>query len=122
MEGTCAICGAYGYVEKHHTIYRSQAVYMRTIKVNLINLCKEHHTGNTGAHLCKKTDLKLKKGLQFKLEFMFFKSHYSKNEIRDVLDCSDFDAALICKRLCMHAEGYRKEDLIQRMLGGRFYV
>ena len=75
---------------------------MRTIKVNLAKLCVECHRGTQGVHNNKKADLKLKVKLQHELTSMFEKKYYTKDEIREILDCSDFDAVLICKRMCMH--------------------
>ena len=94
---------------------------MRTIKVNLAKLCVECHRGTQGVHNNKKADLKLKVKLQHELTSMFEKKYYTKDEIREILDCSDFDAVLICKRMCMHSGNYKVDELIKRMLGGRFY-
>ncbi|HEY5563875.1 MAG TPA: HNH endonuclease [Clostridiaceae bacterium] len=124
MNGTCELCGKENiYCEIHHRIFKSQAVYMRTIKANLAKLCVECHRGNGGVHLNKEADLKLKTNLQHKLTEMFSeKTHYCKDEIREILDCSDFDAVLICKRLCGHRDGYRVDEILIRLMGGRNYI
>jgi len=96
---------------------------MQTIKTNLIPLCVECHRGNTGAHLNKKTDLRLKKNLQFHLEVIFIaKEYFDKEEIKEILECNENEVMAILKKLYVHVEGYRKDDLIIRLLGGRKYI
>ena len=122
VNGVCEVCGKTGYVEIHHNIKRSQASYMKQIKINLVQLCQDHHRGSTnGVHHNKKLDLKLKIELQNKLQAMFTEKYYSREEIQEKLECSDFDVTLIVKKIALYRYGYNTEQLIRRMLGGRLY-
>jgi hypothetical protein len=94
---------------------------MRGIKVNLVPLCIPCHRGTLGVHNNKKIDLKLKIQLQFQLQKMFIEKYYSRDEIQEILQCTDFDTTLILKKLTLYRYGYNTEQLIRRMLGGRLY-
>jgi len=123
----CALCGSQGQ-ETHHIIFRSQAKYMKTIKVNLTPLCMECHRGTKGVHKNKRNDLKLKLQLQSKLFKMFTYEFFTKEDIELILNCNENEAAAIVKKLCLYIplhqkefRGYEKEQLIRRLLGGRLY-
>lgn len=120
MLGECVLCMQQGR-ETHHVIFRSQASYMRTIKINLIPLCVDCHKGNNSPHQSKKLDLKLKIELQNKLQAMFTEKYYSREEIKEKLECTDFDTTLILKKLTLYRYGYNTEQLVMRLLGGRLY-
>lgn len=121
MLGSCVLCGEQGR-ETHHVVFRSQASYMKQIKVNLVPLCIECHRGTLGVHNNKRNDIKLKIQLQAKLFEMFKeKKFYSQEEIQNILECTKFDSMLICKKLALYRQGYSSEQLIRRMLGGRLY-
>jgi len=125
MLGTCAACELEDvYCEGHHIIYKSQCKCMIPIKINIALLCVGcHRSSPNGVHHNKKLDLRLKKNLQFKLETMFIeKDYYTEDEIKYILKCSKDEVFNICKKLCFHIRGYDKDDLIMRMLGGRFYI
>lgn len=121
--GECLICKVIGYCEIHHIILRSQASYMKNIKVNLVQLCMDHHRGSSnGVHHNKKLDLKLKVHLQNKLMDMFsVKQFYSIEEIQTILKCSTDDVAKICKKLTCYSKGYLVSQIIIRLMGGRLY-
>ena len=119
--GECCLCGKCGYIEWHHTIFRSQSKCMKTIKVNLVQLCMDCHRGTHGVHNDKKSDLKLKKQLQGKLQSIFTEKYYSKLDIKSILECTDVNLDLITKTLSLYTQGYNTEQLIQRLLGGRNY-
>lgn len=118
---TCKLCGVIGYCETHHIIFKSQGSYMRMIKMNLVPLCMECHRGNHSPHKSKEIDIKLKLQLQGKYEEMFSNKFYSREEIQQALECTDFDTTLILKKLTLYRMGYESEQLLRRLLGGRMY-
>lgn len=122
MISTCVLCSKEGVCESHHVVFRSQAPYMKLVNVNLVNLCVECHRGNQGAHLDKRTDLKLKLQLQAKLFDMFSsKRYFTEIEIKDILKVNDTIIYMIVKKLCLYRKGYEVEQLVRRMLGGQLY-
>ena len=116
----CEVCGVWG-TELHHIIYKSQAKYMSNIPINFKFLCTEHHRGKNGPHMNRETDLQYKKELQEKLQSLFYKDYYNIHQIRQLLEISKQEAEKITNKLPIHKEGYAKEDLIRKMLGGRLY-
>ena len=118
---TCHECGAIGYCENHHIIFKSQAKYMKSIGINQIFLCLEHHRGTLGVHHNKKLDLKLKQQLQTRLKTMFTDEFYNREGIQARLECTDIDIGLILKKLSNYTLGYSSEQLCRRLMGGRLY-
>lgn len=119
----CIECGRHGATQEHHIVLKSQASYMRDVKMNIIELCLMHHTNSpTGIHHNEELNLKYKLILQNKLfEIFGDKKHFSKEEIQSRLECSKFDLTLICKKLCLYRFGYEREQLVRRLMGGRLY-
>lgn len=122
LDGECCNCGKYGYIEWHHIILRSQATYMKNIKINLIELCQDcHRNAPHAVHRNRQMDLKLKQQLQAKLQTMFTNEFYSKEKIQEKLECTEKETDAICKKLSLFKEGYSKEKLVSRLMGGRLY-
>jgi hypothetical protein len=93
----CEICGR--IAEEHHIVFRSQASYMVNVEINKKPLCLEHHKGNDGPHLNRKTDLKYKQELQKNLFKIFPKSFYTEKDIQEVLNISETETRAIIKTL-----------------------
>ena len=120
--GECSVCGTIGYTERHHIILRSQASYMKFIPCNITSLCLECHRGSVkGVHHNKEVDLKLKQQLQNELFGMFSDKFIKGEEIQEKLKCTKIDSTLILKKLTMYRQGYEREQLVRRLLGGRLY-
>lgn len=118
----CEVCGC-NVTELHHVIYRSQASYMSNLKVNFKFLCPDHHRGKHGPHMNKNMDNKYKLELQAKLFNLFEdKEYWTEKEIKDKLDCTSSEVKKITKKLMIHKEGYKKIDLILRLMGNRLYA
>ena len=118
---TCHECGIVGYCENHHIIFKSQAKHMKTIGINQVFLCMEHHRGKFGVHHNKKLDLKLKQQLQTRLQTVFINEFYTRYELQTTLECNDIDLDLILKKLSIYKLGYSSEQLVRRLMGGRLY-
>lgn len=117
----CEVCGK-PYAELHHIIHRSAAAYLTNIPINFKFLCGEHHRGNSSPHRCHSIDRQYKVELQEKLEAMFIKDYYSEEEIRQALEISKSEVKKLTKKMILHKEGYTREDIIKRLLGGRYYI
>lgn len=119
-EDICEVCGA-SNPELHHIIFRSTAPYMANIKINFKYLCPEHHRGDKSPHNCRKTDLEYKAELQEKLLELLDKKFYSEDEIREILGINKKQADKIFRRFRIYPEGYDKDEIIMRLMGGRLY-
>lgn len=117
----CEVCGR-PYAELHHIIHRSAAAYLTNIPINFKYLCGEHHRGNNSPHSSHKVDRQYKAELQMKLEVMFTKDYYSEEELKQILGISKSEIKKLTKKMLIHKEGYRREDIILRLLGGRYYA
>lgn len=116
----CEVCGK-PYSELHHIIFRSQAKYMANVPVNFMYLCSTHHRGVNSPHLNREIDLEYKQQLQTKLINLFHKEYYNIHQIRTLLGISKGEAEKITNKLMIYKEGYKSEDIIKKMLGGRMY-
>lgn len=115
--GECEICGR--SAEKHHIVFKSQGGL--DFDLNYKELCFEDHKGNKGPHNCRKVDLKYKVELQRKLESLLDKEYYTEDEVRKLLGLNKKQADMIFKRFKVYSEGYKKDEIIRRLMGGRNY-
>ena len=61
MMGNCHICGAYGYVERHHIFGGTSNRKNSEADGLVVYLCPDcHRNGVHAAHRCRETDLRLK--------------------------------------------------------------
>jgi hypothetical protein len=114
----CEVCGK-NVVERHHIIFRSQGGL--DFPLNYKYLCLEHHKENKGPHRNKKIDLEYKLELQVKLKNILDKDYYTENELIKILELNRTQAHKICRKFPLYKEGYKKEDIIRRLLGGKVY-
>lgn len=118
----CEVCGRTPS-EEHHIIKRSQAPYLINIKLNIKDLCHEHHRGNEGPELNRRTDKKYKLEYQDKVMALFdMTKYYTEKDIREKLNTTQTEVRKFLKILPLHKEGYLGEDIVRRMMGGRCYV
>ena len=106
-------------LEKRHIIFRSQGGL--DFPLNFKYLTIEQHKGNNGPHLCRATDRRYKKELQIELFKALNKKYYTEDELIQVLELKPVQAHKICKTFTVHKEGYAKEDIIRRLMGGKLY-
>ncbi len=114
----CAECGRI-HAEKHHIVFKSQGGL--DFPLNFKFLCEEHHRGNKSPHRCKEKDLEYKRELQAKLKNKLNKNYYTENELVKVLGLNKLQAKKMCKKFPLYKEGYKTEDIICRIMGGRIY-
>mgnify|MGYP001350181159 CR=1 FL=1 len=115
----CEKCGLNQNVERHHIVFKGQGGL--DFPLNYKNLCKEHHHGNLGPHNNRKIDLEYKRELQAKLKNKLTKEYYNESELVKLLELGKTQAKKICKKFPLYKEGYKKEDIIRRIMGGRIY-
>lgn len=123
MTRYCKVCGN-PYTELHHIMFRSEVKALEHCKLNLVNLCVEHHKGTYGVHGSKGASLnrKLKLEFQNKLEDLWDKQYLTREEINNVLQISDKALNRLLKRLSLHKDKYIKEDVIRVCMGGKLIV
>jgi len=116
----CEVCGK-PYSELHHLIFKSQAKYLEHVPINFKYLCNEHHRGNKSPHRCKKIDLAYKREYQVKVNKLITQDYYSLEKLKDILGISKKECERVVNKATLYKEGYKKEDIINRLLGGRYY-
>lgn len=106
-------------LEKHHIVFRSQGGL--DFEYNYAYLTPEEHKGNEGPHKSRDRDLELKKHLQVTLQSKLQKKFYTVNELIEVLNLKKVQAIKICRKLTYHKEGYERQEIIRRLMGGKLY-
>lgn len=114
----CEVCGNPN-VERHHIIFRSQLGL--DFPLNYKYLCFEHHKGNKSPHCCREIDLKYKVELERKLKKLLDKEFYTEDEIRQLLGLKKKQADKIFRRFRIYPEGYSRDEILRRLMGGRLY-
>lgn len=120
MTKYCNICGT-SYAETHHIMFRSEVKALEHCKLNLVDLCIDHHKGTYGVHGSKGAALnnKLKLEFQNKLESLFIKEYLTEEEISQVLGISEKAVYRLLKTLKRYKEGYSRDDVILRCMNGK---
>lgn len=120
----CDICESNHLVETHHIVKRKQAKYLENCKLNLINLCWDHHKGTYGVHgkYGHKLDQELKLEFQNKLEELWDKQYLTREEINNILQIDDKALNRLLKRLTLQNDKYIKEDVIRACMGGKLII
>ena len=108
------------YKEKHHIIFKSQGGL--DFELNYKHLTTEDHKGNNGPHKNRKTDLKYKKELEYKLRELLIERYYTVEDLKNILGLKSRQAYKAFRQVENTSKGMRREDVIKRLLGGRFYL
>lgn len=114
----CEICGQEADV--HHIVQRSQGGY--DFKLNYKYLCNTHHRGKKGPHFDKEIDLIYKLEFQNKLYELLPKKYYKSKELLNILELPPSSLRRLLKNLKQYKEGYDKEDIILKLMGGIKYT
>ena len=75
------------------------------------------HKGDNGPHHNEKKDLQYRQELQVKLQNIFSKNYYNGMEIKKLIQYTDKQIRLLTKLLKPYPEGYKKEDIIYKLMG-----
>ena len=107
-------------LEKHHIIFRSQGGL--NFPLNYKYLTAEQHRGNNSPHMSREIDLQYKVELEQELRHTLTDTHYSIDELIQILELEKKQAYKGFKQVSKGSKGMEKEDVIFRLLGGRFYL
>lgn len=114
----CEIC--HKKADIHHIVHRHEGGF--DIEINYKYLCEEHHRGKNGPHHCLEIDLKYKLKMQQKLYILLTKKFYNFREIGQVLNAPFNTVKRLTKNIKLYKEGYKKEDIILRLMGNVYYT
>jgi hypothetical protein len=124
--GYCVEClknDIWTHGQRHHIISKKKAKYMEHVPINIADLCLAHHTASpTGIHHNKGMMLRYRQEFQLKLTLLLTKDYYTHKELKELLNASDNTIKAIVKTLPWNKEGYKKEQLIFRMMGDENYL
>lgn len=107
-------------MERHHIIYKSQLGL--DFPMNYKYLSAMDHRGNNGPHMDRETDLKYKRELEQNLIDTLTDEKYRVDELIEILELDDEQAYKSFKQVNKTSKGMAREDIIKRLLGGRFYI
>jgi hypothetical protein len=121
QEGRKCLYCENNWVEKHHTIEKGSGwpkkVTWLDYDLNLVGLClKDHkimHDTSIGSARSKILEAKL----QAKLEELFSQEYYNPQIIKKILNYTDKELRDMTKVLLIHTDGYKREDIILRLMG-----
>lgn len=118
-EEFCEVCGKTAE-EEHHIVFRSQCQALVNCKLNHSYLCSYHHRNSkVGVHFNKDLDKKLKLRLQNKLELIFDKECFTREDIRQALKISESSTDSLCKTIKQKKGVFAREDIIRACMGGK---
>lgn len=114
----------YGPEEKHHIVFRSHGGIDSDL--NLIRLPMTFHKGPNGPHQNKAADLILKLSLQDRYFELFSRKYYSLEEIVRMINPHNKKSRLalekqVKKQNVCTSKGYRREDIVRTLMGGKIY-
>lgn len=113
----CEICNAEADI--HHIVHRSEGGF--DVEINYKYLCSLHHRGKYGPHQSQEVDLRYKLDLQNKLFDILKKDYYSFKELALKLNIPKNTLKRITKNLKLYKEGYKRSDVIFKIMGGKSY-
>ena len=114
----CEICGKQADI--HHIIHRSEGGF--DIELNYKYLCPYHHRGKEGPHHDLMIDLSYKIEMQYELYKYLTKDYYWPKELSKLLGISSNSLKRLLKGLKLYKEGYKKEDIIFKLMGCKKYT
>jgi len=107
-------------LERHHIIFKSSGGL--DFHLNYIYLSPEKHRGESGPHKNRNIDLKYKERLESNLRQLLTKSYYEVDELIERLLLNEKQACKAFKKVERDIEGISRENVIKRLLGGRYYL
>ena len=114
----------YGPAENHHIIFRSHGG--GDYDLNLIRLPMAFHTGPNGPNKYRDTDLVLKLKLQEELFGLLSEEYYNTADVIRILSPHNKKSRTalqkqIQKQNICTSKGYKREDIIRTLMGGKLY-
>lgn len=116
----CQECGWWGYTEAHHRIPKGRDKRGWDFPGNLIVLCWDCHHGPTGPHQCREKARQYFYDVKAYLQGVLTERHYTPKTLAAAIQLTMKQAYKVVKLLRPAEEGYRREDIIFRLLGNRY--
>lgn len=113
----CEVCSRQADI--HHIVHKNEGGL--DFPLNYKYLCPEHHRGKQGPHRNSKIDIEYKLEMQEKLRNILNKNFYTMEELIIILELNKTRAKKFFKDLKLFKEGYKKEDIICRLMGRKIY-
>ncbi|MBL4935390.1 HNH endonuclease [Clostridium sp. YIM B02515] len=113
----CEVCSRQADI--HHIVHKNEGGL--DFPLNYKYLCPEHHRGKQGPHRNSKIDIEYKLEMQEKLRNILNKNFYTMEELIIILELNKTRAKKFFKDLKLFKEGYKKEDIIYRLMGRKIY-
>lgn len=108
------------YIEHHHKVPKGWDKRGWDFPGNLIDLCNDCHHGLAGPHLCRETALRYFYEVRDYLEKTLTETHYTPEALAKAIKLPLKQAYQVVKLLRPETQGYRREDIIFRLLGNRY--
>lgn len=116
----CQECGRWGYTEAHHKVPRGRDKRGWDFPANLIDLCVEDHYGPKGPHRCRDKALQYMREVKDYLWEALTEDYYLPEGLAKAIKLPLKQAYQVVRLLKVYDGGYRKEDVIFRLLGDRY--
>jgi hypothetical protein len=113
----CEICGKKADI--HHIVHRNEGGL--DFSSNYKYLCSKHHRGKNGPHRDNKIDIAYKLELQDKFKEILPKDFYGMEDLILLLNLNKSKAKKFFKDLRLYKEGYKKSEIIYRLMGKHSY-
>jgi hypothetical protein len=116
----CQVCGSQA-TESHHIVKRSEVKALIKCEINQAFLCTECHRGTYGVHGKEghKLDIKLKLEMQNKLELIFDKEWFTREDIRQALKISERATDNLFKLMKSDKGMFNRLEIVRICMGGR---
>lgn len=116
----CQECGAWTYTHGHHKIPKGRDKRGWDFPGNIIHLCLLCHMGDNGPHHCRAKALEYFRDVQLYLKLKLTEPHYTPDALSATIQLPLKQAYKVVRLLRPAGGGYRKEDIIYRLLGNRY--
>lgn len=107
-------------LEKHHIVFKSAGGI--DFPLNYKYLSPVDHRGDNGPHMNRKTDLRYKEELEEELRVILTELYYFESEVIQLLELDKKQADKAFRHVMVNSQGMNTEQIIFRLLGGRYYL
>lgn len=118
----CNMCQEQIGQETHHIILRKECKPLESCEINKVRLCNKCHNylHHDRRGYIKIRELKMK--FQNKLEMIFDRNYFTREEIKHALEIKDKPLDRLLKPLVLKKGMYEREDIIRACMGGKILL
>ncbi len=116
----CQECGRWAETQAHHKIPKGRDKRGWDFPGNLIDLCWECHHGPAGPHHNREKAGQYFREVKAYLWETLTDDYYMPEQLAKAIKLPQKQAYQVVRLLRPAEEGYRKEDIIYRLLGNRY--